>query len=212
MASGRNFRLIVGLGNPGRQYRDTRHNVGFLVVDALVRNAGAGWSAEKKWEAEVARAGDRFFLKPQTFMNLSGRAVAAMALFYKIEAPEILVVQDDADLPLGALRFRASGSAGGHNGISSIIDSLGTRDFARLKVGIGRREGEGATELAGHVLGKFLVAEAPELEKTLDRAVEAVHKAVLHGLEAAMTEFNRREAKEKEDSPASESENGTEGS
>jgi PTH1 family peptidyl-tRNA hydrolase len=193
--SGLRPRLIVGLGNPGRRYERTRHNVGFLVVDELARSEGLRWEGEKKWQAEVAR-GDAFScMKPQTYMNLSGEAVAAYAMFYKLDAREILVIYDDADLDLGALRFRASGSAGGHRGVASIMGSLGSDQFARLKVGIGRGGPERGGSLADHVLSKFLVDEAPELEKSLTRAVRAVRDAHSQGLQAAMNEYNRKPPK-----------------
>lgn len=193
------LRLVVGLGNPGREYEKTRHNVGFLVLDRLAEKEGLCWSREKKWETEIARGAERIYLKPQTFMNLSGRAVSGVAQFYKIPAPAILVVHDDADLPLGVLRFRVGGSAGGHRGVASVIESLGADEIIRLKIGVGRegRDGSGGPGLADHVLGKFLVDEAPIVEKTLDLAVRAVNDAVSHGVEAAMNTFNRRPEKPK---------------
>lgn len=190
------FRLIVGLGNPGRRYQRTRHNVGFLVVDRLVEREGASWSQDKKWEAEVAKGAERYYLKPRTFMNLSGRSVAGIANFYKIEPGKILIIYDDVDLALGVMRFRTTGSAGGHRGVASVIELLGTRDFGRLKIGVGRSS-RGGMDLADHVLSPFLAEEEPILEKSLDRAVEAVNDASSRGLEAAMTDYNRKPAPEK---------------
>ncbi len=185
------FKLIVGLGNPGRRYENTRHNVGFHVVERLAEQAGATWAFEKRWDAELAKGENCYFLKPQTFMNLSGKAVAGIANFFRITPAEILVVFDDVDLPLGGLRLRTSGSAGGHRGVKSIISSLGTDEFARCKVGVGRG-GEGEGDLADHVLCKFLVEEQALVEKSLDRAVAAVKDAVSLGIRSAMTEYNRK--------------------
>lgn len=197
---GEKIRLVIGLGNPGREYDNTRHNVGFEVVDSLARQSGAAWSVEKKWEAEVARTANALLVKPQTYMNLSGKAVSAICRFHKIEASEILVVYDDVDLDLGRLRFRASGSAAGHNGVKSLIQSLGTQNFARLKFGIGRTGNsvpEGAKggvggDLSGYVLGKFSGSEREELEKRVARAADAVNNALSHGLTAAMNAYNEQ--------------------
>jgi len=196
------IRVVIGLGNPGRDYVNTRHNVGFEAVDLLARQSGVSWSVEKKWEAEVARMAGGLLVKPQTFMNLSGRAVSAICRFHKITASEILVVYDDIDLELGRLRFRASGSAAGHNGIKSLIQSLGTQDFARLKFGIGRTgdslpdgaKGGVGGDLSGYVLGKFSAADREELEKRLARAADAVNYALSHGLTAAMNAYNEQSA------------------
>ena len=185
------FKLIVGLGNPGRRYENTRHNVGFHVVEKLVGVEGATWTFEKRWNADLAKGEDCYYLKPQTFMNLSGKAVAGIANFFKISPAEVLVVFDDVDLPLGGLRLRTSGSAGGHRGVKSIISSLGTDKFARCKVGVGRGE-EGQGDLADHVLCKFQVEEQPVVEKSLDRTVAAVKDAVSHGMRSAMAEYNRK--------------------
>lgn len=194
--SGRRIRLVVGLGNPGREYEETRHNIGFLVVDELARSEGLQWEGEKKkWEAEVARGEAFTCLKPQTYMNLSGEAVASYALFYKIAPEEIVVIYDDVDLELGVLRFRLSGSAGGHRGVESIAKCLGTERFPRLKVGVGRGGPERRGDLADHVLSKFPVDEGEEVEKTLIRAVQAVREAYSRGLEAAMNEFNQKPKK-----------------
>ncbi len=183
------IRLVVGLGNPGREYLDTRHNVGFMIVERLVAAGSETWSTERRWDCRVARAGATWFIKPQTYMNLSGRAVARVAAFHRIPPEEILVVHDDVSLPLGRIRFRASGSAGGHNGIKSIIAELGTDSFARLKVGIdGNRPRE---DLSGYVLGKFSPGEAEILEKTLQESCGAVECALDSGVASAMNRFNR---------------------
>jgi len=180
------LRLVVGLGNPGGKYADTRHNVGFMIADVLAAEAGVSFGEEKRWQTQIAKVGSRYFIKPQTYMNESGVAVGKVATFYKIAPEEILVIYDDLDLPLGRLRIRGGGSAGGHNGMKSIIAHLGTQGFARLRVGIGRLEG-GAI---GHVLGKFRKEEQSELEKSIKNAVLATALITEQGLSAAMTRFN----------------------
>ncbi len=181
------FQLIVGLGNPGRDYADTRHNIGFMIIDSLGSKAGAAWRTEKSWQTEVARAGGSWLCKPQTYMNLSGEAVAAVAGFYKIPHESILVILDDMALPLGKLRLRASGSAGGHNGLQSVIDHLGTDSVARLRVGIGSAQ---PGEAVGHVLGRFRSDEKTALADALDRALSTIDCAQTNGLPAAMNTFN----------------------
>jgi len=186
MAESHPPRLIVGLGNPGRDYAATRHNVGFMVLDRIAADASVPFGTEKRWKAQIAKDAPRFLLKPQTFMNDSGLAVGKVAGFYKIEPEEVLVIYDDLDLPLGRMRIREGGSAGGHNGMRSIIAHLGTDQFPRLRLGIGRR-GEGAI---GHVLGKFGEEERSELEKCLKNAVLATALIAEEGISAAMTRFN----------------------
>ena len=181
------FRLLVGLGNPGREYRDTRHNVGFMILDQLASSARAAWRAETRWQAEVSRAGDVFLVKPLTYMNLSGEAATAVAGFYKIPADQILVILDDMALPLGKLRLRPGGSAGGHNGLQSILDHFGTSNIARLRLGIGGAE---PGQAVGHVLGRFALEEKAVLAQSLDRAVAAIDCAQTLGLEAARNSFN----------------------
>jgi PTH1 family peptidyl-tRNA hydrolase len=184
------IRLVVGLGNPGREYAGTRHNVGFMIADRLAEKRRARWNSEKKWNVEVARAPDGvIFVKPQTFMNLSGEAVAGLCRFFKISPDSVLIVYDDVDLPLGRLRFRRSGSAGGHNGIKSIIQHLGTDQFRRLKFGIGRND-DPHGPMTGHVLGKFDSDETEAVEKSLAQAQDAVEYALASGLSAAMNRFN----------------------
>ena len=156
------FRLIVGLGNPGREYAETRHNAGFMVLDHLAAGARASFRVEKKWQAEVASLGDTWLCKPQTYMNLSGESVSALGHYYKIAPAQMLVVLDDFALPLGRLRLRESGSAGGQNGLASIIQHLGTNAVPRLRVGIGGVEQGSATS---HVLGRFSPAEKPAVDR-----------------------------------------------
>lgn len=186
-------RLIVGLGNPGETYRDTRHNIGFMVLDEIARRLGAAFREEKRWTGLVAKFTGGYLLKPLTFMNDSGRSVQSVAHFYKATPAQTLVVYDDVDLPLGRLRFRTSGSAAGHNGIRSMISSFGSDEFPRLKVGISPANGRPAGErMVGHVLGKFRTEEQTELQIVIQRAADAVLSAVDRGLEAAMNVFNRQ--------------------
>jgi peptidyl-tRNA hydrolase, PTH1 family len=181
------FRLIVGLGNPGSEYRNTRHNVGYMVVDRLAGAIGAKFQTEKAWRAELGKAPDLLLCKPLTYMNLAGEAVRLVTDFYKILPAEILVVLDDMALPVGKLRLRARGSSGGHNGLQSLLDHLGTEDVARLRVGIGMAEPGDATS---HVLGYFNVDEREELEEALGRAVDAINLAQQEGLQFAMNAYN----------------------
>jgi peptidyl-tRNA hydrolase, PTH1 family len=189
-------KLVVGLGNPGKEYAETRHNIGFAVVDRLAEKFDC--SLRKKWRfsAEVAEAtiseGARVVLaKPQTYMNRSGSAVNALLQWRKIEPAELLVVVDDADLPLGQIRLRSSGGNGGHNGLRSIIEALGgNEEFARLRVGIGRSGPVGA-DITGHVLGKFAPQERESAGNAVATAVEAVECCLREGLTKAMNQFNR---------------------
>jgi peptidyl-tRNA hydrolase, PTH1 family len=187
-------RLIVGLGNPGREYEDTRHNIGFMVVDALALQFRASWSHEKKWDCALAKFKGGWLLKPFTYMNLSGEAVSSVCRFHKINPQEVLAIYDDVDLPLGKLRFRLNGSAAGHNGVRSLISHLGGDDFPRLKVGISGEAGRPAGDrMVGHVLGKFSEDERPLLRDSVAKACDAVNHALNSGLESAMNFFNRKE-------------------
>ena len=181
--------LVVGLGNPGRQYEGTRHNVGFMVLDRLAAGAGVAFESKPKWQCHIAKLPESGILlvKPQCFMNLSGRPVKQIASFHKWNPENMLVVYDDAALPLGKLRFREKGSAGGHNGIRSLIEHFGGDGFPRLKVGIGGAEGD---NMVGHVLGNFREEERELLENTLARAVAAVQLALSQGLAAAASFYN----------------------
>lgn len=183
-----NFPLIIGLGNPGRQYEDTRHNIGFMVLDRLAAAEGATFTSDPKWRAHLAKLRDGTLLaKPQTFMNLSGESVRKIAAFHKWPPESILVIYDDVSLPLGALRFREKGSAGGHNGIKSLIAHFGTDVFPRLKVGIGSSQ---PGNMVGHVLGKFSPDEHDSLENTLASARDAVQLARSQGIAIAANRFN----------------------
>lgn len=181
------FRLIVGLGNPGPEYRDTRHNIGFMIIDRMAAAAGATYRIERHWQAEVARAGAVLLCKPITYMNLSGAAARGVSDFYKISPAELLIVLDDMALPLGKLRLRPSGSSGGHNGLQSVLEHLGTESIARLRVGIG---GAQPGEATGHVLGRFAVDERETVLETLERAVGAIETAQQRGLQSAMNIYN----------------------
>jgi peptidyl-tRNA hydrolase, PTH1 family len=187
-----NLYLIVGLGNPGADYTRTRHNAGFLVVEKLADRWGANWRSEKKFSALLARAecGERRVLlcRPQTYMNASGEAVAAVKEFYRIAFTRILVVVDDADLPLGQLRLRPSGSSGGHHGLESIEQQLGSREYPRLRVGIGRHEG--GREITGHVLGRFSLTETALADKVLTVAADQAESWLEAGIQKAMSQFN----------------------
>jgi PTH1 family peptidyl-tRNA hydrolase len=181
------IRLVAGLGNPGREYQRTRHNVGFMVLDRLTADANLPWDYSEKWGAAWAKS-DVILVKPATFMNRSGQPLSAIANFYKIAAEEILVVLDDFALPLGRLRLRALGSSGGHNGLESVFEHFGTESIPRLRVGIGAAPSEGATD---HVLGRFFEEEQPLVDATIRRAADAVKCAVDKGLIAAMNAFNQ---------------------
>ena len=182
------IRLVAGLGNPGREYQRTRHNVGFMVLDRLAADAQLPWQFSSKWNAGWAKT-DVILVKPATFMNRSGEAIAPIANFYKIAAQEVLIVLDDFALPLGRLRLRAQGSSGGHNGLESVLDHFGTDSVPRLRVGIGSAPVEGATD---YVLGRFFEEEQPLLDATIRRAADAVKWAIDKGLIAAMNLFNQQ--------------------
>jgi len=187
------MKLIVGLGNPGKEYRDTRHNVGFLVVDELARRHGLTFAMAPSQVPETFVAkkfgSDALLIaKPLTFMNRSGDAVASLARYFDIAAPDLMVVVDEAALPFGRLRARARGSAGGHNGLKSVIDRLGTQEFPRLRLGVGR--GDGRRDLADHVLSKFEPGERAELETFIARAADAAEMFAVEGIEKVMNMYN----------------------
>jgi PTH1 family peptidyl-tRNA hydrolase len=187
------MKLIVGLGNPGREYRDTRHNVGFMVVDEIARRHSVGWASGPSPIAETL-VGKTFgtvplmMAKPLTYMNLSGDVVAGLSRYFDIGYEDLLVVVDDADLPFGKLRARARGSAGGHNGLKSVIDRLGTTEFSRLRLGVGR--GDGRRDLADHVLARFEKGELADLETFITRAADAAELFAAEGIAKVMNVFN----------------------
>jgi PTH1 family peptidyl-tRNA hydrolase len=184
--------LVAGLGNPGPQYERTRHNAGFLLAECLAQRWGADWSVERTFEsrlARVSRGNARVLLcQPLTFMNLSGRAVVALARYFQIPADRILVAVDDADLALGQIRLRPGGGTGGHHGLESVLAHLGTDAFPRLRIGIGRQPG--TREITGYVLGPFTAEEWERLQPVLDRAAEQVECWLDHGLARAMNLYN----------------------
>ncbi len=186
------IKLIVGLGNPGREYEATRHNAGFWWVDELARKHSVNFKAESKFHGLVARATlhghEVHLLKPQTFMNVSGRAVVALALFYKILPDQILVVHDELDLPPGSAKLKLGGGHGGHNGLKDIIAQLGTKDFWRLRVGIGH-PGE-RSEVVNYVLNAPRKEEQTLIEEAMQRAQEVAPLVIEGKLEAAMLKLH----------------------
>jgi PTH1 family peptidyl-tRNA hydrolase len=195
------MKLIVGLGNPGKRYAATRHNVGFDVLDLLASRHHVDWeSAPRGIDAVIGQCRDVvgsglsrtiFLAKPLTFMNLSGQAVRDLLQFYKVDATDALIVVDEINLELGRLRARPSGSAGGHNGLKSVIETLGHEDFARLRVGVGR--GDARRDLADHVLAKFEPEERSTVAEAVGRAADAVELFVAEGIGPVMNRFNRKE-------------------
>ena len=184
------MKIIAGLGNPGAEYANTPHSVGFEVLDAFAAAVGAEWEFKKSFKALLARgtfAGERVLLvKPQTFMNLSGEAVQPVVRYHNCTAADLIVVQDDIDLAAGRLRIRKGGSCGGHNGVRNIIERIGTQDFARVKIGVGKDR----ANVIGHVLGKFSPAMRRMMDETVAAAAAAALKTVSEGVDRAMNEFN----------------------
>jgi peptidyl-tRNA hydrolase, PTH1 family len=201
-----NVFLIVGLGNPGAEYAKTRHNAGFLLVEKLAAKWKCDWANEKKFRARIAKVDlvgqassltltgkmpvpRRVLLcEPQTFMNLSGETVGALKDFYQLQLKQIVVAVDDADLPFGEIRLRKSGSSGGHHGLESIEQHLASREFARLRIGIGRKDS--SREITNYVLGKFDSSESELLKKVLERASDQIEIWLEAGIEKAMSQFN----------------------
>ena len=205
MSSDLPIRIIVGLGNPGRDYAETRHNVGFMVLDRLARRFGAEWKLDKARKGELAAGPGVLLIKPQTFMNCSGECVGPIMRYYKLDPAQVLVIYDDISFPVGAMRLRAGGSAGGHNGMKSLIAHLGGEKFPRLRVGIGA---PGQKEMVGHVLGKFAPDERPLLEECLAKAEAATVLMLQEGFQSAANKFNVKKEKKprkKPEAPAEES-------
>ena len=199
------MKVIVGLGNPGREYAKTRHNVGFRVLDLLAEKLGGAFDRTKfkgeyaqgslpaQWAGSGAEAETLLLIKPQTYMNLSGETVQGFCGYFKVPLNDLLVVVDDVALPVGVLRLRRGGSAGGHNGLKDIALKLGSQEYARLRLGVGGREAGGTpapADLAGHVLSRFSSAEETVLKEKLNTAVEASLFWAGQGIEAAMNRFN----------------------
>ncbi|MHB8173770.1 MAG: aminoacyl-tRNA hydrolase [Nitrospirota bacterium] len=185
------MKIVAGLGNPGAEYAGTRHNIGFMVVDVLAEKLLGKGSYKKSFGAYTARAdfeGEILFLmKPQTYMNLSGDAVGEAIRYYKLAPPDLVVIHDDMDLPLGRIRIRSSGGGGGHRGVTSVISRVGG-DFIRVRVGIGRPDPR--LDPADYVLSRFIEEERKAVEETVATAAEAVLAIFKKGLTAAMNRFN----------------------
>jgi len=186
------LKLIVGLGNPGAKYRQTRHNVGFAALDELARRRRVDFESAPA-EAVMARVRDFaepvLLAKPLTFMNLSGHAVGDLLRYFRIDPADLFVIVDDANLPLARLRARPRGSDGGHNGLKSIVAEIGTEEFARLRIGVGR--GHPEIDLADHVLSRFEPGEQDEIAAAIARAADAAEVFVSDGIEQVMNRFNR---------------------
>lgn len=189
--AGSRLLMVAGLGNPGRQYAETRHNAGFHVVDALSREFGIP-TDKTKFDAEFGRGRhmgcNLILVKPQSFMNRSGIPVRRISQFFDVEISDIVVVYDDIDLPFGRIRIRQKGGHGGHNGIRSLIEQLGTKDFPRVRVGIGRPEGE--HDVTGHVLGRFSKDEKDAWVRIVEKVKDAVQCIAEEGVLAAMNTFH----------------------
>ena len=185
--------LIAGLGNPGRDYVRTRHNVGFMVVEKFAATRRAEWSQEKKFRARLARIradeGTLVLCLPETFMNCSGEAISALLNYYQIPQERLLVAVDDADLGFGEVRLRANGSSGGHHGLESIEQHLGSREYPRQRIGIGRQT-PGVREITNYVLSPFAKGEAALLEKVLTRACDQIECWLREGIQKAMSRYN----------------------
>jgi PTH1 family peptidyl-tRNA hydrolase len=194
--------LIVGLGNPGKKYDGTRHNIGFDAVDRLAKDWQISLSDHRKFQGLFGEGrgghGEKIYLlKPQTYMNLSGQSIRAVLDWFKLAPESVLIIYDDMDLPVGRIRMRLSGSAGGHNGMKSAIAHLGTQAFPRLRIGISapkQPRGESNTVTVSHVLGQFSQAESKIMKDVLDMVVDAVNLGLKQGIEKSMSLYNNRDA------------------
>jgi peptidyl-tRNA hydrolase, PTH1 family len=196
------MKLIVGLGNPGNQYEETRHNIGFMILDKLAREltqTTVAWNKDAKHKAFIAKAGDVILVKPQTFMNASGEAVKSLVDYYKLNVSDVWVIHDDIDLPLGKIRIREKGASGGHNGVDSIIRALGSDVFVRFRMGVGRGkdvspshygEEHRRRNVVSFVLSRFGQSEAGHMKHLIKDGEEAVRTALMKGLDKAMNLFN----------------------
>ena len=187
------MKVIAGLGNPGAEYANTPHSVGFEVVDAVAHGIGAQWKASSAFRGELASGllGDVkvLLVKPQTYMNLSGDCVAPVLRYHNCTVGDLLVVSDDIDLPIGRLRIRRGGSAGGHNGLKSVMERTGSADFVRMRLGVGR-DGRDRADVIGHVLGKFSPDDRRVMDEVVAEAAEAVGSVENENLEKAMNRYN----------------------
>lgn len=181
------MKLITGLGNIGEKYCFTRHNAGFMVIDKWAMDNNVSFKEDKKLKCLIAKMGENILIKPTTFMNLSGEAVRAVMDYYKIDVKDLLIIYDDIALDLGTIRFRSNGSDGGHNGIKSIIKHIGTKEFDRLKIGIGPQPN---IPSENYVLQNFPKDHLPELKSVLNKAIEAVEFYLDNGIAKAQNKFN----------------------
>lgn len=183
------MKLIVGLGNPGREYRETRHNVGFRVADVIGERLSLQWRRDEDVVFAKSFGATPFFVvKPRTYMNRSGYAVSRFVAYHTVEARDLLVLVDDVDLPLGKIRVRAKGSPGTHNGLKSVVEQLGTTEFPRMRLGVGR--GDARRDLADYVLARFDPAEEPEVDRLITRAADAAQMFVVEGIDKVMNTYN----------------------
>jgi len=184
------MQLVVGLGNPGKEYKYTRHNAGFMVVDALAKKLSARFKRKQNYFLATANIGGKAVIiaKPGTFVNLSGKAVKKIATDLGIKTDKILVIHDDADLSLGTLKIKKGGGHGGHNGVASIIDELNAKDFSRIRIGIGRDN----KDLKDYVLSEFSASEKKVIGKTIDLSLDAISVVVKKGIDEAMQIFNNK--------------------
>lgn len=189
------MKVVCGLGNPGARYARTRHNVGFMALETFARTMDPPWT--ERWSARIARVSfrgqDLLLVEPQTFMNLSGLAVGRIMRFHRVPVGDLLVLHDDADLPLGRVLVRAGGGDGGHKGVQSLIAEVGSPDFARLRIGIGRPTREGTEDLTGHVLSEFRDDERESLDTALSRAVVGIEEWAVGGVPRAQNRVNRKD-------------------
>ena len=198
--------MVVGLGNPGPQYERNRHNIGFMVVSAMARrDEGFHWKSSNRFEAEFAKGSlarqGVVLVKPQTYMNLSGQAVQPLAHFYGVEVDRLVVIHDDVDLEPGRLKVKRGGGGGGHNGIRSVADTMGSRDFFRVRCGVGRPQ---RGEVKNHVLNDFFPEEQELVEKEIESAVKAVASLITRGLKETMNRFHRSAKRPKKELEADE--------
>ncbi len=191
------MKLIIGLGNPGKKYEKTRHNIGFMAVDAVAKMLGRTWDKSKAVRSWIAKTPDVILAKPDTYMNSSGVAVLLLTRYYNIDVSDLWVVTDDIDLPMGQMRIRERGGSGGHNGMQSIIDQLGRDDFVRFRLGIGRQEGHGTDSdgvyerVISHVLSDFTPDQTPLKRALVARAAEAIRHALDHDIVETMNRYNQ---------------------
>jgi len=188
------MKLIVGLGNPGDLYKDTRHNIGFMVIDKLEKELSKGvppaWQKDEKKNVLTVKIGDMLLAKPQTFMNNSGFAVKALVDFYKLSPSDVWIIHDDMDLPLGKIKIREKGGSAGHNGVQSIIDQIKTDAFIRFRLGIGKEADTTHKNVISYVLSRFRQSEAGSFKHLIKHGNDAVQMALKKGIEKTMNRFN----------------------